>query len=116
MPDPKPAKRAAIEPRLLNVTEAGRALGGLSARTVREMIADERLESVMIGTRPAANGGRAAGRRMVPVAAIDAYVAKLRAEQSGNGHAAHKRERQTPRTRTAAAARPARRNRKASDA
>lgn len=86
MSDPKPRRRPAIEPRLLNVTEAGRALS-ISARKMRELIDAGELESVTIGERPKPGGGTAAGRRLVPVDALDAYVARLRAEQTnGNGH------------------------------
>ncbi|MBC9005080.1 helix-turn-helix domain-containing protein [Micromonospora aurantiaca] len=59
-------------PKLLyNVGEAAEQLGGISTRTLYALIRSGELESVTIGSR-----------RLVPDAALEEYVEKLRAKAS----------------------------------
>lgn len=63
MPDPYVATAAApLEPRLCTVDAASKALG-VSPRTCRRLISEGLLGSVKVG-----------GRRLVPTAALDAFV------------------------------------------
>jgi len=93
-----------VEPRLVTRVAAAHALG-IGITKFKELVAAGEIEHVEIGRRI-----------LIPVSAVDAYVEQLRAVQSGNGngHAAAKRARKAPRTRTAASR--ARRSRKTSDA
>jgi excisionase family DNA binding protein len=56
---------------LLDVPAAARSLG-VGRTTVFQLIRDGRLESVLIGRR-----------RLIPIASIEAYVARLRAGPEG---------------------------------
>lgn len=64
MADPFTTKPVAVEPLAVDLREAARRLG-VSPRTVATMVAERKIESFTIGRR-----------RLVPVAALSAYVAK----------------------------------------
>lgn len=59
------AKAGPIEPRLATIEGAAESLA-VSERTVRRLIHDGQLRSVKVG-----------GRRLIPVAALDEFVAAL---------------------------------------
>lgn len=63
LPSP-PAKLLAIAPLAVSKADAGRALGGLSTRTIGNLIRTGQLRSVQIGRR-----------RLIPVAALAELVA-----------------------------------------
>lgn len=67
---PGSAAGAHVEPRLLAVRDAATATG-LSRSNIHKLIASGELASIKVGRR-----------RLIPVAAIDEYVDRLRAEQA----------------------------------
>ena len=57
-------REGAVSPALVDYLGAQRYLGGISRSTLKRLISDGSLRSVLIGV----------GRRMIPVAALDEYI------------------------------------------